>query len=41
MTGLDGYCPLVAQDVRTVNVFYSVLPPDPNAGQVLRWFQNR
>jgi peroxiredoxin len=32
---------LVAQDARIVKVFYPVFPPDANAGDVLRWLQNR
>jgi hypothetical protein len=32
---------LVAQDARTVKVFYPVFPPDANAGDVLRWLQDR
>jgi peroxiredoxin len=32
---------LVAEDARIVKVFYPVFPPDANAGDVLRWLQNR
>jgi peroxiredoxin len=32
---------LLAQDARIVKVFYPVFPPDANAGDVLRWLQNR
>jgi peroxiredoxin len=32
---------LVAEDARIVKVFYPVFPPDANAGEVLRWLQNR
>jgi peroxiredoxin len=32
---------LVAEDARIVKVFYPVFPPDANAGDVLRWYQNR
>jgi peroxiredoxin len=32
---------LVAEDARIVKVFYPVFPPDRNAGDVLRWLQNR
>jgi peroxiredoxin len=32
---------LVAQDARIVKVFYPVFPPDANAGDVLRWLQQR
>ena len=32
---------LVAEDARIVKVFYPVFPPDMNAGDVLRWLQNR
>ena len=32
---------LVAADARIVKVFYPVFPPDANAGDVLRWLQNR
>jgi peroxiredoxin len=32
---------LVAQDARIVKVFYPVFPPDENAGDVLRWLQQR
>jgi peroxiredoxin len=32
---------LVAQDARIVKVFYPVFPPDQNAGDVLRWLQQR
>ena len=34
-------CTLVAEDARIVKVFYPVFPPDANAGDVLRWLQNR
>jgi peroxiredoxin len=34
-------CTLVAEDARIVKVFYPVFPPDANAGDVLRWIQNR
>jgi peroxiredoxin len=34
-------CTLVAEDARIVKVFYPVFPPDANAGEVLRWLQNR
>jgi peroxiredoxin len=32
---------LVAEDARIAKVFYPVFPPDANAGDVLRWLQNR
>jgi peroxiredoxin len=32
---------LVAEDARIVKVFYPVFPPNANAGDVLRWLQNR
>jgi peroxiredoxin len=32
---------LVGQDARIVKVFYPVFPPDANAGDVLRWLQQR
>ncbi|HVA31580.1 MAG TPA: peroxiredoxin [Gaiellaceae bacterium] len=32
---------LVAENARIVKVFYPVFPPDANAGDVLRWLQNR
>ena len=32
---------LVAEDARIVKVFYPVFPPDANAGDVLRWLQDR
>lgn len=32
---------LVAEDARIVKVLYPVFPPDANAGDVLRWLQNR
>jgi peroxiredoxin len=32
---------LVAEDARIVKVFYPVFPPDANAGEVLRWLENR
>jgi peroxiredoxin len=32
---------LVAEDARIAKVFYPVFPPDENAGDVLRWLQNR
>jgi peroxiredoxin len=32
---------LFAEDARIVKVFYPVFPPDANAGEVLRWLQNR
>lgn len=32
---------IVAEDARIVKVFYPVFPPDANAGDVLRWLQNR
>jgi len=34
-------CTLVAEGARIVKVFYPVFPPDANAGDVLRWLQNR
>ena len=34
-------CTLVAEGARIVKVFYPVFPPDANAGEVLRWLQNR
>jgi peroxiredoxin len=34
-------CTLVAEAARIVKVFYPVVPPDANAGDVLRWLQNR
>jgi len=40
-TCLNKYCTLVAEDARIVKVFYPVFPPDANAGEVLRWLQNR
>ena len=40
-TGLYKRCTLVAEDARIVKVFYPVFPPDANAGDVLRWLQNR
>jgi peroxiredoxin len=43
ISGLTLYkrCTLVAEDARIVKVFYPVFPPDANAGDVLRWLQNR
>lgn len=43
ISGLTLYkrCTLVAEDARIVKVFYPVFPPDANAGEVLRWLQNR
>jgi peroxiredoxin len=43
IAGLTLYkrCTLVAEDARIVKVFYPVFPPDANAGDVLRWLQNR
>jgi peroxiredoxin len=43
ISGLTFYkrCTLVAEDARIVKVFYPVFPPDANAGDVLRWLQNR
>jgi peroxiredoxin len=43
ISGLTLYkrCTLVAEDGRIVKVFYPVFPPDANAGDVLRWLQNR
>jgi len=32
---------LFAEDARIAKVFYPVFPPDANAGDVLRWLQNR
>jgi peroxiredoxin len=32
---------LVAENARIVKVFYPVFPPDANAGDVLRWLQER
>src|SRR5439155_2960026 len=32
---------LVAQDARIAKVFYPVFPPDANAGDVLKWLQER
>jgi peroxiredoxin len=32
---------LVAEDARIVKIFYPVFPPDANAGDVLRWLQDR
>jgi peroxiredoxin len=32
---------LVAEDARIAKVFYPVFPPDANAGDVMRWLQNR
>jgi peroxiredoxin len=40
-TGLNKRRTLVAEDARIVKVFYPVFPPDANAGDVLRWLQNR
>ena len=42
-SGLTLYkrCTLVAEGARIVKVFYPVFPPDANAGDVLRWLQNR
>jgi peroxiredoxin len=34
-------CTVVTEDARIVKVFYPVFPPDANAGDVLRWLQNR
>jgi peroxiredoxin len=43
IAGLTLYkrCTLVAEDARIAKVFYPVFPPDENAGDVLRWLQNR
>jgi peroxiredoxin len=43
ISGLNLYkrITLVAEDARIVKVFYPVFPPDANAGDVLRWLQNR
>jgi peroxiredoxin len=43
ISGLTLYkrCTLVAEDARIVKVFYPVFPPDANAGDVLRWLQDR
>ena len=43
ISGLTLYkrCTLVAEDARIAKVFYPVFPPDANAGDVLRWLQNR
>ena len=43
ISGLTLYkrCTLVAEDARIVKVFYPVFPPHANAGDVLRWLQNR
>ncbi len=43
IAGLTLYkrCTLVAEDARIVKSFYPVFPPDANAGDVLRWLQNR
>jgi peroxiredoxin len=43
IAGLTLYkrCTLVADDARIAKVFYPVFPPDENAGDVLRWLQNR
>jgi peroxiredoxin len=43
IAGLTLYkrCTLVAEDARIVKVFYPVFPPDANAGDLLRWLQNR
>jgi peroxiredoxin len=43
ISGLTLYrrCTIVAEDARIVKVFYPVFPPDANAGNVLRWLQNR
>lgn len=43
IAGLTLYkrCTLVAEEARIVKVFYPVFPPDANAGDVLRWLQDR
>jgi peroxiredoxin len=43
ISGLTLYkrCTLVADAARIVKVFYPVFPPDANAGDVLRWLQDR